>query len=586
MSPYVIRALQIARQKAKETRSERVEEGHLLYGLLSSDYKLIHELNRRGITPDKVDLGRRERVPTQADNPATIDQLGRRAFAQVLARRIEEVWDSQLKKEDPGAFIIHIDGPWGSGKSSVLNLLREQLCDHSSRSWVVVDFNAWRNQRTRPPWWSLLTEIYSQSVRQLRRFRPRSATSLRAKWYFWRARNEWLPPILAIVLVIVTIVLFGDALRLTLTPTTQPAQGAPTSSPGFPDLIKGILGGIAGILALWAVVHTLARSLVFGSDRAAAMYNDLRSDPLRPVIRLFRHLITTIQLPLVVFIDDLDRCSSDYVIELLEGIQTLLRKESLIYVVAADRKWICSSFEKAYTDFAGVVGEPGRPLGYLFLDKVFQVSASLPRMPAELQLAFWKRLLTATPAADVKSVEKEQKKAQAEAEQRIQGIRTEKELQAAVSATSEDPIQQQAMRAAAAVQITTPDAMRETEHQLSLFAPLLEPNPRSMKRLVNTYGLHQATNFLEGRIVSPEALVRWTIIELRWPLLAEHLAQRPQSIKYLRSNDSAPQGTPPELLAELFASDQIKEEIRAVAIGRAELGGVLDEKAILAIVGT
>lgn len=269
MSPSASRALEAARQKAKETHSQLVEEGHLLYGLLSSDDELIRELNRRGITPDKVPSSRPERVPTQADNPATVDQLGRRAFAQVLARRIEEVWNSQLKKEDPRAFMIHIDGPWGSGKSSVLNLLREQLCNGSSHNWVVVDFNAWRNQRARPPWWTLLTEIYSQSVRQLRLIRPGSASTLQVKWYLWRARNEWLPPLLAIVLVIATIVLAGDALKLTITAPAKAAQGSSSASPGVQDLIKGILGGIAGILALWAVVHTLARSMVFGSDGCA-----------------------------------------------------------------------------------------------------------------------------------------------------------------------------------------------------------------------------------------------------------------------------------------------------------------------------
>jgi hypothetical protein len=48
-------------------------------------------------------------------------------------------------------------------------------------------------------------------------------------------------------------------------------------------------------------------------------------------------------------------------------------------VVAADRQWICASFEKEYEAFGKSIGEPGRPLGYLFLDKMFQVSVSVPQ---------------------------------------------------------------------------------------------------------------------------------------------------------------------------------------------------------------
>jgi hypothetical protein len=65
-----------------------------------------------------------ERMPTQADDPAKIDELGRRPFAQVLRARIDEVWgdDSPGSSKLRGGFMMHIDGPWGSGKTSLLNL--------------------------------------------------------------------------------------------------------------------------------------------------------------------------------------------------------------------------------------------------------------------------------------------------------------------------------------------------------------------------------------------------------------------------------------------------------------------------------
>jgi KAP-like P-loop domain-containing protein len=161
-----------------------------------------------------------------------------------------------------------------------------------------------------------------------------------------------------------------------------------------------------------------SRSLLFGSATAAQAYMDARSDPLGPIIALFEKLVGAIERPVVVFIDDLDRCDGTYVIALLEGIQTLFRTRRVTYVIAADRKWICSCFEKRYADFSKTIGEPGRPLRYLFLDKVFQVSASVPRVSAQMQESYWQSLLRAGASTQPSptEIDKIQKQEQRKAE--------------------------------------------------------------------------------------------------------------------------------------------------------------------------
>src|ERR1051326_61118 len=493
-----------------------------------------------------------ERLPTQADDPATVDELGRRPFAEVIAQRIEDVWKRELGEGKPnsgsGAFMIHIDGPWGSGKSSVLNFLRDHLrAGSSGREWVVVGFNAWRNQRIRPPWWALITGVYAQARTQIG---FRRAWVLRLKWWLWIMRLDWMPRILAFAIMAATF----------LTARFLPA--------GMELAIKII----SLVPFIWVFVSPLTRAIFFGSARAAQSYSELRTDPLRPIIRLFEKLIASIRRPVVVLVDDLDRCESKYVIELLEGIQTLLRTTPLIYVVAADRKWICSSFEKAYEDFHNVVGEPGRPLGYLFLDKVFQISASVPQISADKQREFWEVLLRANPSRNSKALDQYRQQKEFEARDKVKDLNKKEELDVAIAAEN-DPVSQQAMRAAAAKQITSTVAELETEHRLRPFSGLLEPNPRSMKRLVNAYGLHRATHFLEGRSVSPEALARWTIVELRWPLLAEYLARNPRRIEDIGSKDGK---DIPESFKELFGD----EEVIAVVSGSIETSPALNESTI------
>jgi hypothetical protein len=101
-----------------------------------------------------------------------------------------------------------------------------------------------------------------------------------------------------------------------------------------------------------------------------------------------------------------------------------------------------------------------------------------------------------------------------------------------------------------------------------------------MKRLINAYRIELARLLAEGRRagragVTPEQLALWTIVSLRWPLLADELALRPH---LLTSGDRDP-----ELRADLqrlLAST----EVQAV-IGGDGVSARLTDYAVCAISG-
>jgi hypothetical protein len=456
---------------------------------------------------------------TQADDPAMVDALERGPFAAVLATRIVEIRKSARSDEPDGdrAFMVHLHGPWGSGKSSILNLLRRELEEpEEGEASLVVMFNAWRQQRMRPPWWALMNAIYRGAVSRPGRWRERFR--LWRTWWFWRWKAEMLPLLLVVVIVAGLTFLILSAKTL-----------------GSIETVAKI--GVTAAAAL-ASLYAYSRIMIFGSQKAVQAYADLTTDPYRRIIELFNRLVSRIDSPLVVFVDDLDRCDSSYVVELLEGIQTLFRHAPVTYVVAADRKWICSSFEKKYGDFSATIGEPCRPLGYLFLDKLFQISAEMPRLTREVQAAYLAALLREEGSGEAAIAPE----IMAEAEERVSGITDEAELQRLIAAEEAKPVPanekeeshnlQRALRRAAALQITSAAASEETEHRLQKLAHLLEPNPRSMKRLVNAVGMAQARGILEGRTASPETRARWAMLSLRWPVLADFIADHPTAVAH------------------------------------------------------
>ncbi|WP_167737614.1 KAP family P-loop NTPase fold protein [Sphingomonas parva] len=520
-----------------------------------------------------------ERVSTHADEPADVDELGRRAFADILADRIREARESSLGP-DPSAFIVHLHGPWGSGKTSVLNFVERNLCA-GPEPWIVVKFNAWRDQRLQPPWWTLITTIYAGAAAKLT---PWPRLLLRLRWLRWRLRADYLP---------VIAVAFGAALMLLLwlrlaVHTGGSGTGTAPGGTSGASVIDMLLKYATPILTLLGGLWMGSRTLALGSRRAAQTYAELKDDPYKPITRLFNRLVRRIGRPVVVFIDDLDRCDSKYVVELLEGIQTLMRSAPVTYVVAADRKWICSSFEQRYAGFSPPIGECGRPLGYLFLDKVFQISAASPQIPADVQSSYWARLLS--PArVDLEARAEDRRRKEAEAERAVAGLTRSEDLQARVRAAEEsgDEVMIQAMRAATAKRIASPDAALHTQHRLQAFAALLEPNPRSMKRLVNAYAMHQATLLLAGQAIGAGPLARWTILEMRWPLLADFLAQRPDCLddlaRPLHEGDlpQVPPGLRPlfgdELLAEVIGDADDEDRLTGAAL-RTILGAVQGDR--------
>jgi hypothetical protein len=483
-------------------------------------------------------------VPIHPDVPALVDELERRPFAEILALRIRQSFTAAAAAGAASAFAVHLHGPWGSGKTSVLNFLEEEL-RRGETPWVVVRFDAWKHQRIRPPWWPLIRAVADQAPRQLP---PEGRRALRWTWWRWRLRTSWLP----IALTLLTMVLTVLFLFLIVD----------TSTPGSPFSVGEGLALLVTVLGVGGSLYTLHRSLLFGSAKAAQAYVELESDPLGPLTRLFSRLVGSCGRPLALFIDDLDRCDADVVVDLLEGIQTLFREAPVTYVVAADREWIRTSFERRYAGFLFSVGEPGRPLGHLFLEKMFQVSLPVPRLTQQARLSYWRRLLV---SGEARTVEEARESHVEEATRRLGDATSPEDIQHVVELHRGDQLEGE-VRVAAAERLSTPRGIAETEHFLAQYAPLLEANPRAMKRLVTAFGLQHAVNLLSHLDVPLPALAAWTILEQRWPQLASLLIGHPDLFDALAAGASPPDERIPEPLRQLFGHPQVLGVLRGVSL--------------------
>lgn len=488
--------------------------------ILSERGRLLYESLSAGAAHGKIS----DSVPNQPDNPlqnVDEDQLGRAAFARYLAKRIE------VASTDSGAYAIHLYGPWGSGKSSILNFLRSELINNGK--WLVVEFNAWRHQHIRPPWWSLMESVYRQTKQQLN-WRE---NFLESWWRFSTGRVHYM---ITFIVLLWLLVLFGfPLLRSHLDQSDWVSSTA-----AIADNISKI---IAVILTIWGGIVSASRSLLIGSSRAAENYTERTHDSMNEIKKRFNRLVERLEPKQVtIFIDDLDRCQSSYVVELLEGIQTLFREAPVIFIVAADRRWLNACYEEVYDKLKPRVYEPGKPLGTLFLEKVFQLSTPMPGMPPSLKEVYWLHLLQLKTDDAKKKLEEARQAIQEEFKQE----KSEETILGKIDASRDRPfLEQRALREEAVIRLAAPEIVDRTEHTLKDFVTLLEPNPRAMKRLVNAYSVNRALATLSFTDIPLKQLALWTILSMRWPGLVDFLIEEPVTIEKIGQENL--DGIPEEL---------------------------------------
>ncbi|NKB87062.1 MAG: hypothetical protein GKS06_02420 [Acidobacteria bacterium] len=464
-------------------------------------------------------LGSPEGVDYETDVPSKLDHLGRDAVALSVAQLLNDV-HGKLE----GAFLVQLHGRWGSGKSTLLELIRPRLTtEPPSRRWIVVDFNAWREHDAPSAWWALVEAVYRQSRQQLDNsidfFR---GTRLGVWRRVWRARNLWSGQLVATV--IVTVLFWLAAGRV--------------EQAWIADSMKGATAVVASFGGAMAIVRSLRPS----GARADALLRDSMTDPRGTLRSYFSELVRRIGQPMVIFIDDLDRCGSSFVVGFLQSILTTLRDAPVVYVVAADGDWLRNSYEQEYATYKGV-GDTGphATLGDRFMEKVFQVSISLPRVPDETRSEFWAHLLGADAGREEPSDEELEA-----ARGAFEDAPSEQAVLDDIAEADEDGgSQARAARRAGFERLAARDLVASTEHFLLQFADLVGRNPRQMKRLLNAYRLNRGVRILLGYDINRAHLALWSVLQMRWPRLAEYLRENPDAI--LTDHDH-PEGAPVAVL--------------------------------------
>lgn len=257
------------------------------------------------------------------------DSLGFETAARHVA-------DSIHSLTSPDGFVIGVEGEWGAGKSSFVNLVVKAMREKSSAA-EIVHFLPWLISSKEGMLYELFSEIINAAVRVM--VPPRAAS------FMGRVRQMLVMPS--------NIARWRRARRVKRLYSNF--SGRVVQAARLADV--GLTGGVAGTAA--QVGKDFVDSWV-DSDSLVAEKTKLSKELAR------------LQRKIVLVIDDLDRLEPREVVEMLRLVRAVVDFPNMVFVLCYSRSIISKSLESALHMDNG--GE--------FLEKIVQVSFPVPRPEA------------------------------------------------------------------------------------------------------------------------------------------------------------------------------------------------------------
>lgn len=242
---------------------------------------------------------------------------------------VEALLDDEL---DPLA--IGLSGSWGSGKTTVLRLIEQELARVSNpeSTILVVPSDPWRYDPLTGAKETLISEVLGALRRHL------------------ESQQGSKDKAMLLLKGLVERVDWARALRIA-------AKGALAFQvPSFDDVIN--------------IVRPAE-----GSSAAAPGLEAFRSE--------FQQLLESEELSnvrrVVVLVDDLDRCLPETVIETLEAIRLFLAVPKMSFVLAADEQRVAEAIRTRFEEYVPSDEAPEEPAS-LYLHKIVQTTVPIPAL--------------------------------------------------------------------------------------------------------------------------------------------------------------------------------------------------------------
>lgn len=402
-----------------------------------------------------------------SDNETDIDLLG---FQHLKAAVRSIATDDTLLPATIGVY-----GDWGSGKTSLMRMVCADL--EREPDTLVLWFNGWLFEGFDDAKTALMGSIIDEIVAR------------RPKWTGTKEKAGRLA--LKLLRKLPLFKLLGVGSRVALGYAAAGKVGAAASLAA---------DGLAGGSDLIATAQKLTENVDdLSADDVFAALDDEDTRNVRRSVREFHEdfaaLLEAAGIKrLVVFIDDLDRCVPDTIIETLEAIKLFLFAPKTAFIIGADERLVQYAVRRRFPELPGERVDVGRD----YLEKLVQFAVRVPplgraEMETYINLLFCKKA-AATPAA----FEAARKKAMESDPGGLAKVRFDHAEAAALLGT---------------VSKNLAESLSISQRIAPFFAAQLTGNPRQCKRFLNLLLLRQSMAKSRGVELQQRVLAKLMLLE-------------------------------------------------------------------------
>ena len=267
---------------------------------------------------------------------------------------------AQLVRESAGQPLsIGVSGSWGTGKSSLVKMIGASLKDTDSDKgkYVFLEFNAWLYQGYDDARMALLQSVADKLLTEAEARKTHVDKAVEfAKRVKWLRVGKLIAPAVSGAFMGGAV---GGPLGAVIGAVGGLCKAGSTPTPEDIDKVKDAYAALQPELA-GLLKEKEAKSL-------PQEIQELRTK--------FEELLSSLQVTLVVLVDDLDRCLSDTAISTLEAMRLLLFMPRTAFIIAADEQMIRGAV-RAHFGKVDLSDE----LVTSYFDKLIQVPLKVPRL--------------------------------------------------------------------------------------------------------------------------------------------------------------------------------------------------------------
>ncbi|MGT2513849.1 KAP family P-loop NTPase fold protein [Sphingomonas panni] len=279
-------------------------------------------------------------MPDEAPTPEEIwtgDLFDRKTEAEQLIAYIESVVARPVLREDKRAYTIAIDARYGEGKSFFL----KRLAQHMALNHPVAFVDAWADDLADEP----LTALAATLKQALEPFVDEPEVQDRLRTFMSKTGKVTKIAALGLLRRGLGLALTGgavDAAADVLSGVSDDVSDAVND--GIKDAslaqVEEVGQAIRGVTA-----HRLMEERVNAFEEGKAAVQEMK-DSLSAIVESLSG--ETLHPPIIIVIDELDRCRPTYAIKLLEEIKHLFDVPGLVFILALHADQLAHSVSGAY----------------------------------------------------------------------------------------------------------------------------------------------------------------------------------------------------------------------------------------------